>query len=161
MKSFLQKSLIVVTGLASLPAVASFTEHEKLRSIYKKPDPRFLSLRNFFRARHCPVEQLTSVFLQEADAHHLDWRLLPGLSFVESGGGRNARGNNIFGWNNGNRSFRSIREGIHYVASRLAYSNNYRNKSVTEKLRTYNPAENYSENVKSVMLRISNAQALE
>ena len=104
---------------------------------------------------------MSAAFIQEADIHHLDWRLLPGLSMVESGGGRSYRGNNVFGWNNGNSSFSTVREGIHQVASRLAHSRSYRDKGVTEKLRAYNPNEGYSDSVKLMMRRMSGTEVLD
>lgn len=122
-------------------------------------DPRLEVLRNFFHSVHSPLEKLASVFLVEADEHDLDWRLLPGLSFVESTGGRAPRGNNIFGWNNGNSNFRSISEGIHIVASRLANSPMYRGKGLVDKLRTYNRNPKYVASVRTAMKQISNDEA--
>ena len=109
----------------------------------------------FFRLHKSPVTHLSSAFIQEADANHLDWRLLPGLTYVESGAGRVFRGNNIFGWNNGNRSFRTIREGIHFVADRLAHGRSYSGKPVSGKLTAYNPNAGYRESVEAVMSSIA------
>ncbi len=118
-------------------------------------DPRLESLKQFFRSVHSPLEKLASVFISEADEHELDWRLLPGLSFVESTSGRSPRGNNIFGWNNGNSNFRTISEGIHVVASRLANSPMYRGKGLVEKLKTYNRNPKYVACVRTAMRKIS------
>jgi hypothetical protein len=101
---------------------------------------------------------MAAVFISEADLHHLDWRLLPGLSFVETGGGKTYRGNNVFGWNNGNSTFKTVREGIHVVASRLASSPYYRGKGLMDKLKTYNTDENYPTLVRGVMHQISVAE---
>src|SRR5207248_7451405 len=90
-----------------------------------------------------------------ADMNHLDWRLLPSISIVESGGGREARNNNLFGWNGGKAMFVSIRAAIHEVGGRLGNSKLYRNKDVDGILRVYNPRASYSGIVKSVMRRIS------
>jgi hypothetical protein len=152
---------MVFAGLVSIPAVTSQADQKVTVPECRQDDPRFLSLKRFFHKAKSPVEHLSAVFISEADVHHLDWRLLPGLSMVESGGGRAFRGNNVFGWNNGNSSFSSVREGIHFVASKLAYSKYYRNKSTSEKLATYNPNEGYPDSVKSMMLRISNVEALD
>lgn len=161
MKKFVQHSVMMVAGLVGIPSSMSHADQKTTVPECKQDDPRFLSLRRFFHHAKCPVEHLSAAFIREADAHHLDWRLLPSLSIIESGGGRAFRGNNIFGWNNGDSSFRSVREGIHFVASKLAYSKYYRNKNVSEKLHTYNPNEGYSDSVKSVMLQISSAQGLD
>jgi hypothetical protein len=90
-----------------------------------------------------------------ADQHNLDWRLLPSLSLVESTGGKAYKNNNIFGWNNGDTKFRSVREGIFVVASRLKRARQYRGKGLDAKLHTYNPAADYPAKVKSAMRRIS------
>jgi len=120
----------------------------------REDDPRLKSLRRFFHAMNSPLEKLAAVFISEADAHDLDWRLLPGLSFVESTSGRAAHGNNVFGWNNGKSSFRTIGEGIHVVATSLATSPIYRNKGLIEKLRTYNRSPQYVSHVQTVMRQI-------
>lgn len=161
MKKFVQHSLMLVAGFVGLPAVTSHADQKVTVPECRQDDPRFLSLRRFFHNSKSPVEHLSAAFISEADIHHLDWRLLPGLSMVESGGGRAYRGNNVFGWNNGNSSFASVREGIHVVASRLAYSNFYRGKGVTQKLLTYNPNEGYSDSVKVMMRRMSGAEVLD
>jgi hypothetical protein len=94
-------------------------------------------------------------FLAAADRHGLDWRLLPSISLVESGGGKNAAKNNIFGWDSARRGFTSIRGSIDLVASRIAHSKLYRNKDLDGILATYNPRAGYPARVKSVMKRIA------
>jgi hypothetical protein len=91
----------------------------------------------------------------EADAHHLDWRLLPSLAFIESGGGQRNRLNNIFGWDNGASRFVSAREAIHHVAEALAEARAYKGKDLTGKLDAYNPTPGYRRLVTAVMERIS------
>src|SRR5207249_4948617 len=109
----------------------------------KKFDLREAILRRFLQHRHCPAEQYAGVFVAEADAHGLDWRLLPSLSIVESGGGVHARGNNLFGWANGKTSFDSISEAIHHVAEALSLGRAYRGKDLDGKLATYNRRPDY------------------
>ncbi len=121
----------------------------------RSDDPRLKSLQKFFHAMNSPLERIAAVFINEADEHNLDWRLLPGLSFVESTGGRAPRGNNVFGWNNGNSNFRSGSEGIHIVASRLANAPMYRGKGLVQKLRTYNQNPKYVACVRSAMRQIA------
>jgi len=119
-----------------------------------KEDPRLLILRDFFEERGSPVPHLARDFLIAADRNGLDWRLLPSIAVVESGAGRAFRNNNLFGWDNGEHSFPSVREGIHIVASKLGNSKLYKNKNLDEKLATYNPYSHYPPLVKSVMARI-------
>jgi hypothetical protein len=118
-------------------------------------DPRTVRLKKYFSRLHCPVKDLAEDFVRAADLNHLDWRLLPSISVVESGGGKSYRHNNIFGWNNGEQPFASIRAGIEVVASKLGRSPLYRNRDVAGKLRVYNPDEVYVQNVITVMNRIA------
>ena len=119
------------------------------------PDPRTIRLRNFLARLHCPVQYLSEDFIQAADDNQLDWRLLPSISVIESGGGKAYRNNNIFGWDNGLMPFPTIRAGINHVAFKLGKSSLYRNRDVVGKLRIYNPDENYVSAVLNVMNRIS------
>ena len=125
------------------------------RNECRQDDPRLESLKVFFRGLHSPLEKLAAVFLNEADAHELDWRLLPGLSFVESTGGLAARGNNIFGWNNGNHTFRTVSEAIHVVATSLSSSPIYKGKGLLDKIRTYNRNPDYLSCVRRAMQQIA------
>ena len=159
MKKFFQQGLMMAAGIFAVPATMSMAEQSTSSKECRADDPRLESLRQFFRSVHSPLERLASVFISEADEFELDWRLLPGLSFVESSGGKAPRGNNIFGWNNGNSNFRSISEGIHIVASRLANSPMYRGKDLVEKLRTYNRNPKYVASVRTAMKQISDEEA--
>ena len=102
----------------------------------------------------------TLVGFYMASEGKLDWRLLPSISLVESGGGRAAHNNNLFGWDGGRAIFASLRAGIHDVASHLGTSKLYRNKDVDGILRTYNPNADYPGVVKSVMRRISPSEQM-
>jgi hypothetical protein len=118
-------------------------------------DPRLNLLKDFLAAFGSPVRHLAPDFLAAADAHGLDWRLLPSICVVESGGGKNVRRNNIFGWGSARRGFSSIRGSIYWVASRLAHSKLYKNKNLDRKLATYNPRADYPARVRSVMRLIA------
>lgn len=116
-------------------------------------DPRTERLKAFFSKLHCPIANMAGDFIQAADENHLDWRLLPSISVIESGGGKACRNNNIFGW--GHQEFSSIRSGIREVAYRLSRSPLYRGHDVMGKLRIYNPNTEYAGNVITVMNRIA------
>lgn len=118
-------------------------------------DPRTVLLKRFFNKLHCPVLELAEEFIHAADDNQLDWRLLPSISVIESGGGKAYRNNNIFGWDQGLQEFPTIRAGIHHVAFRLARSPLYQNRDLLGKLRLYNPNETYPGAVLTVMNRIS------
>jgi hypothetical protein len=71
---------------------------------------------------------------------------------VESGGGKYAKRNNVFGWKSGRAGFPSVGHAIDYVGSRLAHSPIYRGRNTSELLRIYNPARpTYGQKVRSVM----------
>jgi len=159
MKKMLSRGL-VIAGMLSAPMALTTIELPAVASEYQN-DPRLVRLKRFFQAGDCPAQDFSEEFLRAADRHNLDWRLLPSISLVESGGGRDARNNNLFGWDGGKAIFTSVRAGIHQVAGRLANSKIYRDKDVDEILRLYNPPNaNYPQVVKSVMRRISPSEKL-
>ena len=153
MKKLISNGLMIA-GMLSVPVAVTNSEVLGAAAEYQN-DPRLETLKRFFQQLDCPVRDLSAEFLRAADQHKLDWRLLPSISLVESGGGRAARNNNLFGWDGGRAIFSSLRAGIHEVASRLGTSKLYRNKDVDGILRMYNPNADYPGVVKSVMRRIS------
>ncbi len=118
-------------------------------------DPRMVRLHQYLSRLHCPVKDLAEEFVHAADDNNLDWRLLPSISVIESGGGKAYKNNNIMGWANGDWIFPTVRAGIHHVAFRLGKSFLYRNRSTEEKLKLYNPDETYPTRVEDVMSQIS------
>lgn len=122
----------------------------------RKDDPRYQALRNFFDKYKCPITNLAGAFIEAADRHGLDWRLLPSIVFLETGGGKQAPLKNLMGWNSGKAKFQSQEQGIHFVAERLANSPIYAGKDTRTKLRIYNPAnKNYAKAVMAVMEQLS------
>lgn len=151
MRKLLYGGFFVVAGMALSPTrVPQITEGTDYTN-----DPRLHALRSFFQKTDCPAQHYSQVFLEAADDYDLDWRLLPSLSFVESTGGKAARNNNLFGWNNGKARFDSPAAGIHAVGFRLASSDRYRDKELDEILATYNSNSGYGQKVKSIMRRIA------
>lgn len=146
------RGLLVVSGLQLAHSVGSVGQ--QFVPPTQEEDNRVLILKTFLEEQQSPASHLASEFLKAADRHNLDWRLLPSLAVVESGAGRTCENNNIFGWDSGRAAFATIEEGIHYVASRLANSNLYRDKQLDEILLTYNPYPDYPARVKSVMTRL-------
>ena len=113
------------------------------------------AVRNFFLSHKSPLASKAPVFIAVAERHGLDWRLLPGLSMVETSGGKAGKKNNIFGWNSGKASFKTVDAGIEFVGERLATSKLYVG-STMDKLRRYNPARKvYPAKVVKFMLQIS------
>jgi hypothetical protein len=156
MKKFCFRSLCVFAGLVVVPAAVTKADSQvpQVRS-NPEDDFRLKALRNFFLTTNCPLASFAEIFVAEADSHNLDWRLLPSLAIIETGGGRVSRGNNIFGWNNGHASFATLGAAIHQVARTLADGSAYRNKSLLSLLRTYNPVSGYAEKVQRMMAKIA------
>jgi hypothetical protein len=159
MKKFCFRSLCVFAGLVVVPATVTQADNQ-IPQVRPNPseDPRLSLLRKFFVSFRCPIASVAEIFVAEADSHNLDWRLLPSLAVIESGGGKMSRGNNIFGWNNGNASFPTLGAAIHQVAKTLADSSLYKNKPLRALLTTYNPVQGYAERVQSMMERIAPMQ---
>ena len=144
----LSRSFLVVAGLLSqAPAV----DPAVVRPRQYEGDPRLVRLRGFFLRHVSPAHDLAVEFLRAADQNGLDWRLLPTIAIVETGGGRNHTRNNVFGWDSGRQGFPSVRAGIHTVASRLANSKLYKGKDLNGILRTYNRRRTYSRTVLALM----------
>ncbi len=150
--------MLAIVGMMAGPFVAG-SPNPVGDQAARKRDPRLVRLERFFEEKQCPVKHLAGEFVSAADRNHLDWRLLPSLAFVESGGGKEFHNNNIFGWKNGDQRFHSVQEGIHTVADRLANSQYYRNKPLDKVLYTYNPVPGYGDRVKYVMNDLGPARA--
>jgi hypothetical protein len=154
MKRLLPSGLILFAGLGI--ATSLHSEQDSTPQLSRKNDLREALLRKFLKDKKCPDLDYAEVFVAESDAHGLDWRLLPSLAFVESGGGKAAHGNNLFGWAQGKARFNSIGEAIHTVASALAFARPYRGKTLDAKLIAYNPEViEYPAIVKQVMRQIA------
>ena len=122
-----------------------------------KTDPRTIRLKKFLNKLRCPVAYLSEEFVRAADDNHLDWRLLPSIAIIESGGGKAyvREKNNIFGWGGGEIYFTSVHASLHAVAYELGRGPLYRRHNSLGKLHLYNPDENYAQQVMAVMRRIS------
>jgi hypothetical protein len=144
------RDVLLVAGLLVAPCAISLWQYQPSPTVDSK-DPRLSRLTQFFAERGCPLREAAVDFLIAADLNHLDWRLLPSISIIESSGGKDFRNNNVFGWDSSRGSFPSVRAGIHFVASKLATSKLYRGKNLESKLQTYNPLPDYVARVKAVM----------
>ncbi len=164
----LSKKIAVALGLIALPVTARLERMVTAKPVNKtaqlpvvtaplpSPDPRTDRLHQFLLRLRCPVADLAEDFVHAADDNHLDWRLLPSISVIESGGGKAYKNNNIFGWANGDHLFPTVRSAINEVAFKLGKSSLYRNCDIETKLHIYNPDnESYADDVVSVMKQIS------
>jgi len=151
------KDFLLVAGLLAAPATVSVQQYKASPTV-KENDPRLTRLQKFFGDRDCPLRDSAKDFLVAADQNHLDWRLLPSISFVESSGGKTYANNNVLGWGSCKEKFASVRAGIHYVAAQLGKSRRYKGKDTDSKLQLYNPLPEYSQRVKAVMRTIAASQ---
>ncbi len=147
------KDFLLVAGLLAAPATVSVQQYQA-SPVVKQNDPRLSRLQKFFGDRDCPLRDSAKDFLVAADQNHLDWRLLPSISIIESSGGKYYGNNNVFGWGSCKEKFTSVRAGIHYVAAQLGKSRRYKDKDIDSKLQLYNPLLEYSQRVKAVMRSI-------
>jgi hypothetical protein len=153
MKLF-QSGLVLMAGFLGAAAATTHADFDITRA-HPAKDARIGLLRRFLDAKEAPAARYAETFILEADTHGLDWRLLPSLAFVESGGGKHCRLNNLFGWDNGSSRFSSVTAAIHQVAQSLAEGRSYRGKSTQGKLEAYNESPDYKSLVTGVMQRIS------
>ncbi len=147
------KDFLLVAGLLAVPATVSVQQYNASPTV-KQTDPRLSKLQKYFGDRDCPLREAARDFLIAADQNHLDWRLLPSISIIESSGGKYYGNNNVFGWGSAKEKFSSVRAGIHYVAAQLGKSRRYKGKDIDGKLQMYNPLPEYSQRVKAVMRAI-------
>jgi hypothetical protein len=144
------KDCILAAGFA----VSAFCASSSLAA-EPATDTRLPVLKNFFVKYRSPLAAHAADFLAVSDRFGLDWRLMPSLVIVESGG-RNLRNNNVFGWGNGASRFRSVAESITVVADCLTNKLPYRGKTFEGKMRAYNPArKDYAVFVRKVMNSIA------
>ena len=153
MVKVLAKSAVLLLGLVAIQTATGIGQQIAVPSY--RNDPRADALRGFFEALNSPASDLAEDFLLAADHHGLDWRLLPSIAILESGGGRESMNNNILGWDSCRRYFPSVQAGIHTVADRLANSKLYKNKDLDRKLKTYSPSAMYPGKVKRLMAMLS------
>jgi hypothetical protein len=153
LKKLVSKGLVMMAGLLAAPGSSDVDQQVTEVAYSQEPgrDIREARIAEFMEERDAPASQYAEDFVLAADQNNLDWRLLPSIAMLESGGGKNCRNNNIFGWQNCERRFPSVQDGIHLVARSLANSRLYRDKSLDELLSTYNPIQDYRARVKAVM----------
>lgn len=111
----------------------------------KELDYRAQILRDYLNKFNSPLAQHAQDFIEAADTHDLDWKLVPAIAGVESTFGKHTPGNSLYpsynGWGWGVYGtqaiyFKSWREGIFTVSEGLR--KNYLNKGLTNPY-TINP----------------------
>ncbi len=113
-------------------------------------DARVEVVRQFFARYHSPLEPFANTVVKAADAHDLDFRLIPAIAMQESNlcakapkGSNNCWGFGIYGGKV--KQFTSLAEGIEVVTKALAKE--YKGKGLTtptEIMAVYTPSSNGS-----------------
>lgn len=105
-----------------------------------------------------PLAGYGARFVDAADKCDMDWRLLPAIAVRESSGGKQACGNNPFGWASCRADFESVEEAIEIVGENLCgfkprTESYYKNKTTYERLWSYNGTtnQNYPNEVIKIM----------
>lgn len=152
--------------------ISSITESTS-QKIYNKEDLDLLiqakKIDNYFEQHDLPLTGYGMKFALEAKNHDLPPYLLPAIAMRETTGGqnlcKNPKGqNNPFGYGSCKIGFDSFDHAIEVVAINLAGKNPrtafaYADKTVEEKLRSYNPPTvkpKYVDEVKNIMEDIEN-----
>jgi len=112
----------------------------------------------YFAERDMPLAGYGTEFVEAADRCDMDWRLLPAIAVRESSGGKQACGNNPFGWASCRADFESVEKAIEIVGANLCGFNPrtadyYKNKTTYERLWNYNGIinPNYPDKVLRIM----------
>jgi hypothetical protein len=126
-------------------------------SLAPMQDQRHAKLETFFQSFGCPAPHHVKEYLGAADTYAIDYRLLPAISVLESTCGLYQRENNRWGWASARKGFASFRAGLEYIAHQLAEGRYYKNKTLEEKVRMYNPRPQYARQLDHLMLKIDAA----
>jgi hypothetical protein len=146
--------------LAALTIVASAYGNAVTENPPLLRDNRYDRLETFFQSFGCPTPHYVNEYLGAADSYAIDYRLLPAISVLESTCGLYQRLNNRWGWDSARKGFSSFRAGLQYIARQLSEGRFYKNKSLDEKVRMYNPNPQYARQVKKLMLKIDDRRAV-
>jgi hypothetical protein len=113
----------------------------------------------FFRHYKCPQInfELIDHYLDAADKHQIDWRLLPAISVQESSCLKRypVHTHNPFGWASARVGFDSLPSTISFVSEKLANGKYYAGKTIDGKLAAYNPNPTYKLKIKALMGQIA------
>ena len=152
------KRLVVFAGLLAVPATTNVAHQTPQHQNPETNDPRLVRLQEFLAEKDCPISKYAADFIEAADANDLDWRLLPSISFIESGGGKEYMNNNVFGWDSCRQRVSVCPRRHPHRRVQTGHVRPVPEQNTRGKLRTYNPNAEYSSLVKSVMRAISRGE---
>lgn len=150
---FTQKQNTVANGLLAINQEVD----QKAKILKIKAD----AIDAYFKSKNMPLEGKGMKFAQVAEENDLDYRLLVGISAIETTGGKamckNPKAqNNPFGWGSCKIGFDSIDEAIEKVGKHLggnveSTAKHYANKDTLQILNKYNPPYIVHDYAKRVM----------
>lgn len=150
-------TLLGVFGAKTYPVVAPVA-NDLSASRPLTPDERSARIDRYFAERSMPLAGYGAKFVEAADQCNMDWRLLPAIAVRESSGGKQACGNNPFGWASCRADFESVEKAIEIVGMNLCGFNPkteayYKNKTTYDRLWSYNGIVNlnYPDEVLEIM----------
>lgn len=119
-----------------MPTISEADKEEALRV------ERAAKIDAYFSDRSMPLEGYGMKMVRAAEAHDIDWRLLPAIAIRESSGGKQMCGQNPFGWGSCKIKFSTLNEAIETLARNLGGDNpntaHYYSGDTRAKLHRYN-----------------------
>jgi len=142
-RSSISAGVVFIAGLFAPLGAGKFDRKpqdylDRLKCTFQLEDLRPRLLRSFFNKHDAPMAAQADEFVRIADEHNLDYRLLPAIALIETGGGKVCSNYNAFGWGNGRLRFKSWHHAIKTVGTTLATWHPYQNKTLDEALKVYN-----------------------
>lgn len=122
--------LLFITNL-SIKEAPQYVLEQKQPEI-KELDQRAKILADYFASYNSPFEYQAQDFIDAADQHGVDWKLVPAIAGVESTFGKQSYGYNAWGWGiygDNTLNFASWKNGIYTVTEGL--KKNYIDKGLT------------------------------
>lgn len=111
-------------------------------------------INQYFSKRNMPLAGLGLDFVMAAEENNLPYNLLPAIAVQESSGGKRCKNNNPFGWGSCEIRFTDYKEAISTVGFKLGNHKFYKDKTLSQKLYTYNPDKSYKVKIFSFMKKI-------
>jgi hypothetical protein len=122
-------------------------ERKMRESLEKQKQERIISIESYYDRYNLPLASEAEHFINAAEEHGIDWRLVAAIGFIESTGGKHACETaeySAFGWGSCKINFDSYAESIDVISMNLGGHNPntayfYEGKDLRGILWSYNP----------------------
>lgn len=122
-------------------------------------DSRVQALENVLEKHNSPLKPYAKAYVQAADKHGVDWKLLPSIAGLESSFGKHyiEGTHNVYGWGSGRIYFDSWEDGIDHINKTLKanYMEKWGAKDVWEIGPIYAESPTWAVRVNSFMNQIN------